>query len=258
MIGKDPRNRFSDRVENYIKYRPGYPVELIRFLVDAFSLASRSVVGDIGAGTGIFARYLLAQGVTVYGVEPNREMRRAAKQFLSEFSRFHSIDGSAEETGLDDHCLDAVAAAQAFHWFNPVKFRRECLRILKNTGPVGLIWNTRLTEETEFLAGYEQLLNTFATDYQQVNHAQLGDQDYRAFFGSDRFHHNTFPNIQEFDFEGLKGRLLSSSYAPLPGQHNYQPMMAALQNLFEKHRQKGKVQFLYRTHLIWGDLSSPD
>lgn len=254
MKTPDPRSRFSDRVANYVKYRPGYPRGLIDFMIGELGIGAESHVADIGSGTGIFAQCLLERGVTVWGVEPNDEMRAAGEELLQKFPHFRSVEGDAENSGLVTGSVDVVTAAQAFHWFDPEKFRRECLRILKTSGPVMLVWNKRLTTETQFLLGYEELLNRYATDYQQVNHANLGTAAFRSFFGGSHYQTRHFPNVQSFDFEGLKGRLMSSSYAPMPGHPNFAPMIKVLEDLFDAHQETGHVQFLYETQMVWGTI----
>ena len=76
----DPKSRFSSRVDNYIRYRPGYPEALYGFLREEMGSGPGSVVADVGCGTGIFAESLLAAGCSVIGVEPNAEMRGAAER----------------------------------------------------------------------------------------------------------------------------------------------------------------------------------
>ena len=139
----DPKKRFSSRVENYIKYRPNYPSKIIDFFIDNKLLSKKSVVADIGSGTGILSELFLKNGNKVYGVEPNNEMRKAAEIFLQKYPNFISIDGSAEETRLQEESVDLITAGQAFHWFNTKEAKKEFKRILKSDGSVTLIWNNR-------------------------------------------------------------------------------------------------------------------
>ncbi|MBA3694922.1 MAG: class I SAM-dependent methyltransferase, partial [Acidobacteria bacterium] len=162
--------RFSNRVENYVKYRPNYPGEVLHLFIDEMNLRKDSVVADIGAGTGISARLFLENGNQVFGVEPNEAMRRAAEEFLKDFSNFRSIDGTAENTSLEKRSVDFIVAAQAFHWFDKMKTREEFKRILNSDGFVVLMWNERQLEATAFLKDYENLLIEFGTDYETVRH----------------------------------------------------------------------------------------
>lgn len=246
--------RFTDRVANYVKFRPGYPDAVLDLLKRITGLSADSIVADIGSGTGISSEFLLRSGCTLYAVEPNREMRTAAEQHLAGHPRFHSVDGSAKATTLADHSVDLICAAQAFHWFQGEETSAEFKRILKPGGWVALIWNVRLLDTSPFLRGYEALLLQFGTDYQVVRHENIGDTELGAVFGDGGFERHSFPSSQVFDFEGLKGRLLSSSYAPPPGHPQHDAMLEELRRLFEATGQEGKVSFDYETQVFLGQL----
>jgi len=147
--------RFSDRVEDYVRYRPGYPSAVIDLFKAELGLGAGTCVADAGSGTGIFSELLLRAGATVYGVEPNPEMRAAAERLLAGYSGFHSIAAPAEDTGLPGGSFDLVTAAQAFHWFDAQRARTEFSRLLRPGGHVALVWNGRETASTPFLAAYE-------------------------------------------------------------------------------------------------------
>ncbi len=217
MTPPDPTQRFSARVENYVKYRPHYPRAVLETLKDACQLTSASVIADIGSGTGILTELFLQNGNPVYAVEPNREMREAGEQFLQGFAHFHSINGRAEATTLADRSVDFVTAGQAFHWFDRESAKAEFIRILKPGGWVALVWNDRESSTRPFLIAYESLLKQYATDYEAMTHKNISADDLADFFAPAELRLQTFPNTQEFDIEGLRGRLLSSSYSPLPG-----------------------------------------
>lgn len=251
----DSTKRFSSRVENYIKYRPGYPNEIIETLRSECGLTADSIIADIGSGTGILTEMFLRNGNAIYGIEPNREMREAAERLLKDYSRFHSIAAQAEEITLDDASVDFVTAGQAFHWFDRETARAEFTRILKPQGWVALIWNERVTTTTPFLVAYEQLLKDYSTDYEQVDHRRIDDDVIRDFFGSRQFKLKRFENLQVFDYESLKGRLLSSSYAPEEGHPNYEPMLAELERIFQAHQDEGKVAFEYVTQMYYGQFN---
>lgn len=252
---KAPTERFSDRVENYIRYRPGYPAAALDLLARECGLASGTRVADVGAGTGIFTRLLLDRGVQVFAVEPNPEMRAAVKQLLTGRSGFTSVAAPAEATGLPDTSVDLVVAAQAFHWFDRNSARAEFVRILRPGGWLALIWNERELDATPFLEAYEQLLRDYAPEYGLVDHRDIGPADVDAFFHPGRATLATFSYSQRFDYEGLKGRLLSSSYAPDAEHPNHFPMLRALRTIFDRHQQDGCVTWLYRTRVFYGQLA---
>jgi len=246
-----PEQRFSDRVENYVRYRPSYPQEIISLLQDEAGLTPKSIIADIGSGTGISAEFFLKAGCTVHAVEPNGDMRAAAERLLAHYPNFHSVSASAQATTLPDHSMDLIVAAQAFHWFNTPATRAEFTRILKPGGHISLIWNERKLDSTPFLHAFEQLLLTFGTDYTQIRHENVNAAALSSFFSGPHATH-TFPNEQRFDFEGLKGRLLSSSYAPGPGQPRHEEMIAELRRIYDAHQVAGQVCFEYDTRVHLG------
>ena len=249
-----PTHRFTTRVENYRRYRPGYPPELLPFLVEHAGLTPRSVVGDVGAGTGLLTQMLLEHGCTVFAVEPNRAMRRAAEEAHGGHPNFHSVDAAAEATTLPDHSIDLVAAAQAFHWFDRPKAKREFQRILKPGGRVALIWNTR-DESNPMAAAYQAILEQYCPEYPLVVHTKVASPEaLHDFFAPHPFHTTAFPNAHSLDYPALEGRLLSSSYAPMPDHPNHQPMLAALRSAFDRLQSGGRVEFLYRTELYLGQV----
>jgi SAM-dependent methyltransferase len=247
-------SRFSDRVENYVRYRPSYPPEVLQTLQTECGLTREHVIADIASGTGIWTRILLENGNRVYGVEPNVDMRQAGERLLAEFSNFTSVAGTAEATTLDDRSVDFVTAAQAGHWFDPRRSRQEFSRILRPQGWLVLMWNERLTDATAFLREYEQLLLDFGTDYEDVRHERTTDS-VNEFFDPDPFQERTFAMQQEFDYAGLEGRLLSSSYAPGPEHPKHAPMLLELRRIFDEHEAGGRVSVGYNTRVYFGRLS---
>jgi SAM-dependent methyltransferase len=247
----DPTQRFSNRVSDYVRYRPHYPPAVLDRLREGIGLTPRMVIADVGSGTGISTELFLQNGNPVFAIEPNPEMRAAAERLLGTCANFHSINGTAEATTLPDGSVDCVVAAQAFHWFDPKKARAEFRRILCGDGWVVLLWNTRLKDATAFSRAYERLLLTFGTDYAQVQHERIKAADLRRFFFAG-YRRRTLPNQQVFDFVALKGRLLSSSYAPAADRPQHAPMLAALQKIFQTHQGNGRVWLDYQTQIYFG------
>lgn len=256
MVGADPTSRFSSRVVDYVKYRPGYPGGVLRLLGEECGLTAASVVADVGSGTGILSELFLKNGNRVYGVEPNREMREAGERLLAAFPNFTSVEGRAEATTLADASADFVTAGQALHWFDLAAARGEFVRVLKPGGWTVVVWNERRTTGTPFLEAYERLLLTYGTDYREVAHKYAEDSLVRPFFGADEVRLKRFENQQTFDFDGLKGRLMSASYVPQPGHENYEPMLRELAALFGEHGRGGRVRVEYDTMVYYGRLSA--
>jgi SAM-dependent methyltransferase len=251
MPAPDATQRFSNRVDNYVRYRPGYPAEVLTLLREQCGLSPQSSIADIGFGTGIFTRILLKNGNTVFGIEPNPEMREAGEKLLAEFSNFRGIQATAEETTLADHSVDFVTAAQAAHWFKREAAHREFSRILKRDGWVVLLWNERITEGTAFLAEYEQILLRYGTDYAEVRHERTTEV-ISEFFAPAPLKTATFTLRQTFDLPAFEGRVFSSSYTPSPGDPRYAPLLQALRDLFANHQVDGKVAFDYHTRVFYG------
>jgi len=252
MSAIDSIHRFSSRVETYVRFRPSYPQQIIETLEHDCGFTRDSIVADIASGTGIFTKLLLEHGNRVFGVEPNAEMRRAGEEFLSTYPKFTSVTGTAEATTLEPRSVDFVAAAQAGHWFDRQKSRQEFGRILKPSGWAVLVWNGRKTESTPFLRDYEDLLLRYGTDYNEVRHEHtvVGE-----FFDPLPFQERIFDLQQIFDYSGVEGRLLSSSYAPGPGHANHTPMLRELRGIFDRHQQGGKVSIEYATRMFYGRLA---
>ena len=253
MPAANSTTRFSDRVENYVRYRPGYPREVVQLLRRECGLARDQAVADIASGTGIWTRMLLETGARVFGVEPNAGMRQAGENQLASYQNFTSVAGTAEETNLPDRFVHLVTAAQAGHWFDRARARHEFVRILQPGGWLALIWNERETGATAFLREYEQLLLTYGSDYEKVRHEHT-TASVNEFFDPQTFQERDFAMAQEFDYAGLEGRLLSSSYAPKQGEPKHAPMLAELGSLFDRHQQDGKVFVSYRTRVFYGQM----
>jgi SAM-dependent methyltransferase len=252
-VEKDPKKRFSNRVAYYAKYRPHYPETVLNLMEQELGFSSMSVIADVGSGTGILSEMFLKHGNLVYCVEPNKEMREKAETILAGYARFRSINGAAEATTLPPASVDFIAAAQSFHWFDRPKTRAEFLRILKPNGWVILIWNTR-KNSTAFMQEYERLVRGYAKEPRLVRHEDITEEDLRRFLGN--YEARTFSNRQALDFDGLKGRLLSSSYAPLPDDPKYDGMLNELRRIFDSYQEGRLVHLEYVTEVYFGQLAN--
>ena len=252
---RDSTQRFTGRVEDYARYRPSYPPELLDLLRRECGLSEDTVVADVGSGTGILARLFLENGNRVIAVEPNEEMRRAGESLLSDHDYFDSVTGRAEGTTLPQGSVDLITAGQAFHWFDPAPARQEFARVLRPGGRVVLVWNDRRKHGAPFQEAYEELLETYATDYAEVEHGRRGSlENVRSFFAPNPVHTGTFSNRQDLDYDGLLGRLRSSSYVPAEGQSGHREMLGELQRIFREHENEGQVVMEYVTRAYCGCL----
>jgi SAM-dependent methyltransferase len=246
-----PTERFTTRAEDYARHRPSYPAGALELLAARCGLSAGARVADLGSGTGILTGLLLARGAEVFAVEPNEAMRCAAEAQLTGRPGFHSVPGSAEATTLAPASIDLAVAGQAFHWFEGVAARAELLRILRPGSWAALLWNERPPQPSAFLAEYDALLTEHAADYSRIvaSRADIGAMGEYLGAGMEV---RTFPNQQILDFEGLKGRLMSSSYAPHKGAPDYEPMMARLRALFDRHAAGGRIVMPYETLVYFG------
>jgi SAM-dependent methyltransferase len=211
-------------------------------------LTPASAIADIGSGTGLLARLFLDFGCEVFGIEPNPEMRAAGEHLLQGEPRFHSLDARAEATTLPANSVDFVTAGQAFHWFEPAAARAEFQRILKPAGWVALIWNERLVAPG-FMADHEELLNKFAREK-----AHPSELEFNAFYGHTNWRLARIPNHQTLDQDGLRGRIESSSWSPLPGDEDYEAVLHEVTQLFHKYDRGAGVTIQYETHVYYGQL----
>jgi SAM-dependent methyltransferase len=251
---KSPTERFSDRVDTYVKHRPGYPQPMIDFL--RRTMAPPAVVADIGSGTGILTRQLLDAGYEVFGVEPNKPMRSAAEESIKNDERFRSVSGTAESTTLEDQSIDMITAAQAFHWFDRIKAKEEFRRILKPGGMLAIIWNERLNDVSEVNRRYEDILVRLAPEYPKVVHRNISFGAIQDFFAPEAVTLSRFDNSQFLDRAGLVGRFESSSYVPNRGEPGYDEIVRAVEQLFDDCQVNGEVTITYETQVFWGRLGS--
>lgn len=251
----DSTQRFSGRVEAYVKFRPGYPAALVQTLLQKTGLEAGARVADIGSGTGIFTQLLLDQGLRVFAIEPNADMRNAAEALFAGYPHFTSIDAPAEHTGLADNSLDLITAAQAFHWFNNATTKTEFRRILKPDGKLALIWNKRDVSQP-FQHAYDATLRDYVPEYGVVNHMHLTESDIAEFFDNGHMELLRFDNSQQLTFAGLLGRLKSSSYCPAENSPQYPSLVAALATLFEHFTVNDVIDFQYETQLYLGPVAA--
>jgi SAM-dependent methyltransferase len=256
MTFANAKQRFSNRVADYLRYRPKYPVEMLDVLRDNCGLRPEHVIADIGSGTGFLSELFLKNGNRVIGVEPNAEMRAGGAEYLREYPNFRSLEGSAESTGISEGSVDFITAGQAFHWFEPNGARREFLRILKPGGWVVVTWNDRRMDEAQLTREYEDLLERYGIEYARVKDAYPERKSLQEFFAAQNIGECDLPNFQELDHQGFRGRLLSSSYAPAPGDANFEPMLAGLEKIFRAHERNGIVRMEYFTRIYFGQLQS--
>jgi len=249
-----PWARFCGRAHEYAAFRPHYPTGLIDALVQRFGRDEKLPVADIGMGTGIFARVLLARGFAVYGVEPNAEMRALAQETLAHFPAFRAVAGSAERTTLPDASVHFITAAHSFHWFAIEPTRVEFRRISRPPHTVAILWNERLTATHPFAASYDALLWKYGVGYAETLGKQQAQESRLPYFYAAPYEHLTAEHTQILSWDALQGLALSYSFLPRPPHSHFVPFFEELRNLFDKYAENNVVTLIYRAHLFIGNL----
>ncbi len=203
--------RFSGLAACYDRHRPAYPPEAIEAIFAGLTVSHRLSVVDVGAGTGIGTRQLLAYKAAVVGIEPNADMRAVARSFASDVR-----PGEAARTGLPAGFADVVTCFQAFHWFPGYETIAEFARILRPHGRVALVWN-EFDENDAFTAAFAGLQERFG----RSDPSDAAPYDFAAqarLFAANGFTARpklTFPNAQAFaTADDLIGRARGTSFAP--------------------------------------------
>jgi SAM-dependent methyltransferase len=249
-----PTERFSTRVEAYREHRPRYPQEIVDVLRRECGLAADWVIADVAAGTGLLAEIFLANGNAVIAAEPNAPMRKVCEELRGRFPRLRCVDGTAEATGLAENSVNMITVGQAMHWFDLDATRAEFARILRPGGWCVVVYNHRKMSGDTFHEGYERILVEFGIDYDVVQSNHLPAERLVEFFAPAPMQSPTLINIQPMTLEGLRGRVLSSSYMPQEGHGKYPVMMEAVDALFAEHARNGVVRMEYECALCYGSL----
>ena len=248
----NPLNRFSDRIGDYVKYRPNYPALAIDRILEGLAPPSQLVAADIGAGTGISARQLAERGVNVIAIEPNAAMRDAGRDGTSTESLVEWRDGTAETTNLSDASVDLITCFQAFHWFDLEPTLLEFRRIIKDSGRLVVVWNNR-DRNDEFTAEYSRIVKAASNNHPAESRMKtLEPLSVSPHFAN--FREYTFVHRQELDLTGLVGRATSSSYLPREGKL-YEQLISDLQDLFQNFSYKQDyVSMVYRTNVYISEV----
>jgi len=253
-----PTTRFTEKAKYYHATRPSYPKEVLMTIIQMINLEPNPsyIIADIGSGTGKLSEVFLKYGFTVIGIEPNKAMREIGETEMKKYENFISMDGTAETTRIKDHSIDLIIAGQSFHWFNLAKTRKEFQRILKPDGYAMIVWNNRNTESSHFFRDYETILKDFGTDYHEVTKTIIGKKEFSDFFGTESYETFHFKNTQQLDYEGIRGRLLSTSYVPTEKSESYPPMIQKLKQIFQKHQKNNLIELNYETIMYLSKIST--
>ena len=246
----------SDRwPEDYERGRPGWPSEV----VDIPGVPSMATVLDLGAGTGKLTRLLVSAFAKVVAVEPAEAMRRLLAAPCPEAE---VLDGTAQEIPLTDDSVDAVFAAEAFHWFNDERALAEIARVLRPRGALVLMWNLPAGPTEPSIAAVEQLLAERGPDPAEVSYdpldldgLQYTSGEWRLAFADSPFEplqETRLPNPQILDRESLVAFFASMGWlADLPDAERL-PVLDEVRSLLSA----AEYRRPWETHVHWTRLAA--
>lgn len=247
--------RFTGRVEDYERYRLGYPLEMLRTLESKCMLRLRHFIADIGAGTGLLSQLFLEHGNAVIAIEPNPEMRAACERLASFWPGLTVKNATAEDTGLPDTCVDVIGVGRAMHWFDFEAAMREFRRILRPNGWIVLAANGRsgLSKQEHEL---EHIFVEHAPDYKHVK------ERYQV-------HHQVTPQLrpeslvrkkiygeQHVTLDHFLGQVQSYSWTPRLGDPRHEPMQKALREHFDHWHTGGVLHMKTACYITAGQLAN--
>lgn len=247
---KNGYGKFNGRVQDYSASRPDYPEELTEYLFKNSFVGN--TVADIGSGTGKFTEQLLKRNIEVFAVEPNGEMRSESERRLGKNPLFHMVDGTAENTTLLSNSVETVTVAQAFHWFDGEKFKKECERIIKKHGKFILVWNVR--EDGEVNENWQAVFKKYCPEFNGFSNG-ITEEKIRNFFRDGckvaKFEHPLY-----FTRENFIKRSLSSSCSLKQNDTLYGEYLTKLNSLFDRYEKDGVVRIDNRTVAYVGEIRS--
>lgn len=230
--------KFTGKAAIYAQARPGYPSALLDWFWAEADLPVHPVITDIGSGTGIFTRALLQHGAAVYAVEPNDDMRNTAEQAMAAHTHVHSVSGSAERTTLCEHSVDAVTAAQAFHWFDLQAFQSECRRILRPGGSVLLVWNHRV-ESAEVIQQNAAICRKYCPNFRGFSGGNDHIEHDIELFYEGSYRKKIFEYSLQYNRAQFLNRMASASYGLCADDPQYPAFCSALSALFDAYQRDG-------------------
>jgi len=214
MPDPPPTQYFTGMAHAYTRHRPSYAPQAIDFILHELDPPIHAA--SIGCGTGICCRLLADRGVRIIGIDPNDDMLSEARPLSENASPAITYQpGTAEDTSLDDHSVDLVICAQAFHWFDDTAALDEFHRTLKPRRRLALMWNVRVPTDPVGI-GYLDVTRRAQEDAEargRVVHVnRSADPTTTGRFTNLR--RAAFTNPQVLDQRGLLGRIRSASYFP--------------------------------------------
>lgn len=238
--------RFDGKVAEYARYRERYAPEiLLPLLRDWCGLTPQWKVADIGAGTGLLSDVFVANGNHVFAVEPNAEMREMFARLHEDLSLIEIVDGTAENTSLEDRSVEIVAVGRAMHWFDTERAMEEFRRILKPGGWIAIIAFGRAQAGREENEAFEKVLRERATDNADSHAGYTVYRRIEDYLASD-FLRKEISGTMSLDWDELLGMTMSLSHAPRVEDEKYLPFERALREFFDHYATDRRVTLATR------------
>ena len=231
-------HRFDGKSKIYDAARPKYNEKLFDFFENTLDIHHGAVFADVGSGTGIFSEQLLNRGYRVFAIEPNSDMRKTAEEKLSKNPDFTSVNGEDGNMNLPDNIAECITAAQAFHWFDPTAFKKECRRVLNPNGKVIIIYNSR-DINAECTRALADLHNEYSPDFHGFSNG-ISDEKCKSFFDG-KCSIFSADNSQTYTKTAYINRVLSSSYALKPEDSRYEEYLRKIGGLFDEFSVSGQL-----------------
>ena len=247
----DAKEKFTGLAAAYTMGRPAYAEAFLADLYGRFGFSENSVIADIGSGTGKFAKQLMERGSYVYCVEPNKDMRDQCIIELEGYGNKSIVAGDAAHTALQEHSVDFITAAQAFHWFDTERFKRECKRIIRPGGRVFLIWNMRDMNAAVTQDSYE-IFQKYCPKFKGFTGGLQADDPRIESFFDGRYEKAEYGHPLRYDRDKFINRSLSGSYSLKRHEPGYEEYIRELQLLFDKYAEHGVVTVPNKTVVYTG------
>lgn len=246
---------FIGKAKLYSKYRPNYSDNYFKYLHNNLKINNKSVVADVGAGTGIHTKGLLSITKRIYAIEPDTNMLSECILLLKDYTSVRGINCTAENINLPANSVDYITVAQAFHLFNQKKCIKEFRRILRPNGKLILVWNSK--EHNALFYDSEKIIKKYCPCYSREIHARTFTKTlYQNCFTSGtysfiRFYHDS---TELLDKETFIMRTMSASYAITPENINYNSMVNELENVFDFYAYNQHVEVPESTVIYHGNI----
>jgi SAM-dependent methyltransferase len=134
----EARTIFGSDAQGYDAGRPDYPAEVYDILASRCGLRAGVSVVEIGAGTGLVSRRLVAAGARVVVVEPDQNMADHLTTALS--GNLEIIRGTFEQAPLLQGRFDLAVAATSFHWVDQLAGLPKLGRVIRPGGWAAVWW----------------------------------------------------------------------------------------------------------------------